>query len=120
MARTTPLPIQPDCEEVKRGEDLFVALARSYEMTYYLGRLTEATEEELRCLYGITVAALRQASRDIAAGAKASGPVDAPPASTAAPEVLSSRLEEMTAELAQRDARIRELTTKLERRRKRD
>ena len=119
MTMINPLSLNADSDEVRRGEDHFVALARSWYMGYYLGRLTDATDDELRSVYGLTVASLRAAARDIANGTSHSAPATHGKSFMTQDEILASRLEQMTAELAQRDERIAELTSKLEKRRKR-
>lgn len=117
MTNLNPSPLNVESAELRRAEDIFVALARSYDMMFYLGRLSDATDEELRSVYGLTIAALRQSSRTIASVFNTEGSAAELMAARAEDEVLASRLEQMTTELALREERIRELTTKLEKRR---
>jgi len=92
---------------VAAAENAFVSLAMSPEGATYLGRWHDLYPDELRAMFGLALAAIRQAEAGTAHSAKSAVSNLAAIASDA-PE-LEDRLAAMTAALEQRDERIREL-----------
>ncbi|MDK2972103.1 MAG: hypothetical protein PWP23_1858 [Candidatus Sumerlaeota bacterium] len=109
------LPPHPD--PTGRAEETFLSLARTPEFMDYLGRMADATDEELRSLFGVAMAALRQSRRASFSPPSSSRPHggEAPRVS---PEVLESRIAQLTSALNQRDEHIRALKRELESRHK--
>ncbi|MCB2154024.1 hypothetical protein KQI84_04010 [bacterium] len=96
-------------QEWNEVEHEFLAMARTPTMAPYVGMWSMAGDEELKSIFGVAMAALRQCKRrESASLTQAIDP-------TVPEEEFENRLEEMSVALAQRDARIRELTLALER-----
>lgn len=94
-------------QEWNEVEHEFLAMTRTPTMAPYVGMWSMAGDEELKSIFGVAMAALRQCRRR-----DSQPPV---PAIGVPPEEFEVRLDQMNQALAQRDARIRELTLALER-----
>lgn len=98
-----------------QAERIFLALARSPGMEAFLGRLRGATDEELRSVFSLCLAAIRQTGqRGVAPGPEESLGSRLPDDRVVSE--LKSRLERMSAALAKREREIRRLTAALSRR----
>ncbi|MEQ8821967.1 MAG: hypothetical protein RLY93_17165 [Sumerlaeia bacterium] len=109
-ASQDPSPKNP--LDLRRAEDRFIALATTPDMAFYLGRFLDASDDELRALFGLAAAAMRMTERQ---------PLESThPASAENPphRLLESRLREMSEAIAERDERIRELNAALAHNRK--
>lgn len=119
MSQSPLHPDRIDAETLREAEEIFLSLAQTQQFAFYFGRYPDLFPEELRALFGLAIASIRQASRadEIAAGGGAlrevpSQPEPAPKASRD-DQGLEARLEAMLAELARRDEKIQELTREL-------
>ena len=72
----------PSRNPLEQAEDHFVSLAHSAGMVPWLGRFCDATEDELRCLFGLAVASIRRSQAALeaaeAAACRSAGEEPAP------------------------------------------
>ncbi len=106
-------PRSPVTVNIQKAEDIFVALAQTPEFMYYLGRFSDANEEELRSVFGLALAAMRRSGSATPLGRDPDRRITDSTISTLTRADLETRLREMLAAIAQRDAEIRELTSRL-------
>lgn len=112
MNELFPGMAQEKNKQISGAEDVFLMMARSPEFYGFLGRCGDASDEELRSIFGLAVAAIRR-----------SGLASRPEFGTAAMTLestvgmsraaLESRLREVSEALARREAQIRELRSRL-------
>lgn len=112
MNELFPGTAQEKNKQISGAEDVFLLMARSPEFYGFLGRCGDASDEELRSIFGLAVAAIRRSG--LAArpeyGAAALTLESTVGMSRAA---LESRLREMSEALARREAQISELRSRL-------
>ncbi len=98
---------------IGNAEENFLLLARSPQFYHFLGRCADASDEELRSIFGVAVAAIRRSSMaDEPEYRAARQPVDSTAGLSRA--ALETRIREMARVLSQREDQIRDLRTRLE------
>lgn len=104
-------------DPIRRAEESFLAMVRTPEFAGYLGRMVEATDDELRSLFGLAMAGLRQATRPTPAPTAGARPSSGSDLRHSRAD-LEAQVRQLAAALAQRDEHIRALKNELELRRK--
>lgn len=109
---------RPGPDPIQRAEESFLAMVRTPEFAGYLSRMVEATDDELRSLFGLAMAALRQATRPTPASLPGARPASGGDAARHSRADLEAQVRQLAAALAQRDEHIRALKSELELRRR--
>ncbi len=98
---------------ISTAEEMFLLMSRSPEFAPFLGRSAGLSDEELRSIFGLAVAAIRRAGLGAEPEFQAvRQPVDSTAGLSRA--ALETQIREMTEALARREDQIRELRSRLE------